>query len=214
MIDSNTNISGDASLEKEGQFLAELLSTVSGEKIQFSSEGYNGKIVLKLDPAIEHEEGYQLSVTYNQITVSGKTSKGVFYGIQTLRQLIKSEAEDVTIPAVTIKDHPRFAYRGMHLDVARHFFPVDFVKKYIDLIAMHKMNTFHWHLTEDQGWRIEIKKYPKLTEVGAWRNGTIIGHHPGTGNDETKYGGFYTQEEIKEVVKYATENHVTSNSRN
>jgi len=209
LVDARTRIFGESSLKKEGEFLAELLSSVSKKKIQFSSVGLKGSIELKLDATIENEEGYELSVASNKIIISGKTSKGVFYGIQTLRQLVNSDSEDITIPAVTIKDNPRFAYRGMHLDVARHFFSVEFVKKYIDLIAMHKLNTFHWHLTEDQGWRIEIKKYPKLTEVGAWRNGTIIGHHPGTGNDETKYGGFYTQEEIKEVVKYATENHVT-----
>ena len=95
------------------------------------------------------------------------------------------------------------------LDVARHYFPVSFIKKYIDLIAMHKMNMLHWHLTEDQGWRIEIKKHPKLTEVGAWRSGTITGHYPGTSNDQLKYGGFYTQEEVKEIVKYASDRHVT-----
>ena len=216
LINAKTKVVGDISLEKEGQFLADILSAAAGQSIAFSSEVTKGNIILKLDAAIENEEGYELDVKYNEIVISGKTSKGVFYGIQTLRQLIPATAKEdvvtlkkITIPAVTIKDNPRYQYRGMHLDVARHFSPVDFVKKYIDLIAMHKMNTFHWHLTEDQGWRIEIKKYPKLTEVGAWRNGTIIGHHPGTGNDEKKYGGFYTQEEIKDVVKYATERYVT-----
>lgn len=97
----------------------------------------------------------------------------------------------------------------MHLDVARHFFPVSFVKKYIDILAMHKMNTFHWHLTEDQGWRIEIKKYPRLTEIGAYRNGTIVGHYPGSENDNERYGGFYSQEEVKEIVKYAADRHIT-----
>ncbi|SNR74646.1 beta-N-acetylhexosaminidase [Lutibacter flavus] len=215
LIDANTKVAGDNYLEKEGQFLADILSADSGQNVPFSSEVNNGNIILKLDSTIENEEGYELTVKYNKIVISGKTSKGVFYGIQTLRQLIPiaMKKDDVTlngltIPAVTIKDNPRYQYRGMHLDVARHFFSVDFVKKYIDLIAMHKMNTFHWHLTEDQGWRIEIKKYPKLTEVGAWRNGTIIGHHPGTGNDEKEYGGFYTQEEIKDIVKYASERHV------
>ncbi|MBL7747482.1 MAG: family 20 glycosylhydrolase, partial [Chitinophagaceae bacterium] len=112
------------------------------------------------------------------------------------------------IPFLYIEDTPRFAYRGMHLDVARHFQPVSFVKKYIDYLALHKINKFHWHLTEDQGWRIEIKKYPRLTQVGGWRNGTIIGRYPGTGNDKIKYGGFYTQEEIKEVVKYAADRYI------
>jgi len=216
LINAKTKVAGDISLEKEGQFLADILSAASGQSIPFSSEVNKGNIILKLNAAIENEEGYELDVKYNEIVISGKTSKGVFYGIQTLRQLIPITAKEngvtlksLTIPAVTIKDNPRYQYRGMHLDVARHFFSVDFVKKYIDLIAMHKMNTFHWHLTEDQGWRIEIKKYPKLTEIGAWRNGTIIGHHPGIGNDEKEYGGFYTQEEIKDIVKYATERHIT-----
>ncbi len=216
MIDSNTTIAAEKSLENEAIYLAEILSSVANIEILFRPGNGNGKIVIKRDASIANDEGYTLSVAYNKIIISGKTAKGVFYGIQSLRQLmpagIETEKNDVTkisIPAVLIEDSPRYTYRGMHLDVARHFFPVEFIKKYIDLIAMHKMNTFHWHLTEDQGWRIEIKKYPKLTEVGAWRNGTIIGHHPGTGNDEKKYGGFYTQDEIKGIVKYATERHIT-----
>src|SRR4029079_6009546 len=129
---------------------------------------------------------------------------GVFYGIQTLIQLLpvsndkpKTVNDKLPIPFVSITDYPRFFYRGMHLDVCRHFFPVSFVKKYIDYIALHKMNYFHWHLTEDQGWRIEIKKYPNLTKVGAWRNGTIVGRYPGTGSDNKPDGGFYTQEQVK-----------------
>lgn len=213
LVDSKTTIVGSEALKVEGELLANMLSSSSGNDVSFSSEG-KGNITLKLDDAINNEEGYKLNVTYNSITISGKNAKGVFYGIQTLRQLLPASAEsssvnELTIPAVSIEDSPRYKYRGMHLDVARHFFPKDFIKKYIDLIAMHKMNTFHWHLTEDQGWRIEIKKYPKLTEVGAWRNGTIIDHHPGTGNDQKKYGGFYTQEDIKEIVAYATSKHVT-----
>ncbi|MEO5790046.1 beta-N-acetylhexosaminidase [Gelidibacter sp.] len=211
LVNSNTKVSAASDLENEGEYLADMLSHLSKSTVGFK-EGSSGNIQLKIDDAIENEEGYDISVTYDNIVISGKTSKGVFYGIQTLRQLMPASIApqtDVSIPAVTIKDHPRFAYRGMHLDVARHMFPVEFIKKYIDLIAMHKMNTFHWHLTEDQGWRIEIKKYPKLTEIGSKRYGTIIGHHPGTGNDETEYGGFYTQEEVKDIVKYAAERHVT-----
>ena len=211
LVDVNTKISADNALQNEANYLAEMLSLASGIDI---STGETGTIQLKIDDTIESEEGYSLSVSYNQIIVSGKTAKGVFYGIQTLRQLIpvtteSAKSDELTIPAVTIKDRPRYQYRGMHLDVARHFFPVDFIKKYIDLIALHKMNTFHWHLTEDQGWRIEIKKYPKLTEIGGYRNGTIVGHHPGTENDQKRYGGFYTQEEIKDIVAYAAQRHVT-----
>ena len=211
LVDSKTKVSATSNLENEGDYLADMLGHITKTTINFET-GSSGNIQLKIDDAIENEEGYEVSVTYDKIVISGKTAKGVFYGIQTLKQLLPTTIEsktDVTIPAVTIKDHPRFAYRGMHLDVARHIFPVEFIKKYIDLIAMHKMNTFHWHLTEDQGWRIEIKKYPKLTEIGSKRYGTIIGHHPGTGNDETEYGGFYSQEEVKDIVKYATERHVT-----
>jgi hexosaminidase len=156
-------------------------------------------------------EGYQLNIHKNQIAIASKPgTAGGFYGIQTLLQLLPTNLRlPYVIPSMEIADYPHFSYRGMHLDVGRHFFPVSFVKKYIDYLAFHKMNYFHWHLTEDQGWRIEIKKYPRLTEIGAWRNGTIIGRYPGTGNDNIRYGGFYTREEIKEVVDYAAKRYVT-----
>ncbi len=153
---------------------------------------------------------YQMTVDNKGVYIAGDNETGVFYGIQTLIQLLpvpdarlKMRPKKLAIPHISIQDEPRFAYRGMMLDVARHFFPVSFVKKYIDYLALHKFNKFHWHLTEDQGWRIEIKKYPKLTSVGAWRNGTIIGRYPGNGNDNQRYGGFYTQEDVKEIVRYA-----------
>jgi len=158
----------------------------------------------------DNGERYTLSVTPKAIAIAGDSYQGTFYGMQTLIQMLPVEpAKTLKIQAVEIEDFPAFAYRGMHLDVGRHFFEVDFVKKYIDFIALHKMNTFHWHLTEDQGWRIEIKKYPLLTDVGGFRNGTIIGHHPGTGNNNQRYGGFYTQDQIKEVVQYAADRFVT-----
>ena len=154
--------------------------------------------------------GYEMNVDKNKIYIGGDNEQGVFYGIQTLIQLLPAEkSNSLNIQQCNIIDSPRFAYRGLHLDCGRHFFPVDFIKEYIDFIAMHKMNTFHWHLTEDQGWRIEIKKYPKLTQIGACRNGTIIGHHPGTGNDYTKYCGYYTQAQIKDIVKYAANRYIT-----
>ncbi|MFN4284327.1 MAG: beta-N-acetylhexosaminidase [Lacibacter sp.] len=150
------------------------------------------------------EEAYRLVVTDSGITISAVQGRGAFYGVQTLLQLLPVQPDaKPAIPFVKIFDAPRFAYRGMHLDVGRHFFPVAYIKRYIDYLALHKINTFHWHLTEDQGWRIEIKQFPELTRVGAWRNGTIIGRYPGTGNDNKPYGGFYTQEEIREVVQYA-----------
>ncbi len=175
------------------------------------------RIVLKIDPTLVSlgDEGYVLDVARGAVTIRAPKEAGIFYGIQSLRQLLPVEIfREATVnniswtaPAVHIEDEPRFAWRGMHLDVSRHFMPKEFVKKFIDLLALHKMNSFHWHLTDDQGWRIEIKKYPRLTEVGAWRNQTLIGHHT---NDSTKrvfdgirHGGFYTQDDIREVVAYA-----------
>jgi hexosaminidase len=151
-----------------------------------------------------------LLVSKNEIIVSAFDPHGLFYGVQTLLQMIPFEkSKTFQIPCLSILDHPKFAWRGMHLDVGRHFFSVDFIKKYIDYIALYKMNTFHWHLTEDQGWRIEIKKYPKLTEIGAWRKGSMVGHYNDQKFDTLRYGGFYTQNEIKEVVAYAKERHIT-----
>jgi hexosaminidase len=154
---------------------------------------------------------YHLSVDKKGIYIEGDNETGVFYGIQTLIQLLPmpDAAHKLSIPYVQIEDNPRFAYRGLMLDVGRHFMPVPFVKRFIDYLALHKMNYFHWHLTEDQGWRIEIKKYPRLTEVGALRDGTVIGKRPWKGNDNERYGGFYTQDQIKEVVAYASKRYVT-----
>lgn len=151
---------------------------------------------------------YALEITDKGILIGGGTEAGLFYGMQTLFQLLPTSKNNLSIPQLAIYDNPRFPYRGMHLDVGRHFFPVSFIKKYIDYLAAYKYNTFHWHLTEDQGWRIQIKKYPELTKTGAWRNGTIIGRYPGKGSDNKPYGGFYTQAEIKEVVQYAKERYI------
>ena len=154
-------------------------------------------------------EGYELTIDGEHVILHGRGA-GLFYGVQTLMQLIqyKQGAGAATIRCAAILDYPRFRYRGMHLDVARHFFDVDFVKKYLDLMAAYKLNNFHWHLTDDQGWRIEIKKYPKLTEVGSMRAQTKIGRAGGVDSDlydNTPYGGFYTQEQIQEVVLYAND---------
>jgi hexosaminidase len=155
-------------------------------------------------------EGYTLKSGREGVLIVGNSNQGTFYGMQTLIQLLPTEkGNNLKIASVNIEDEPRFAYRGAMLDVSRHFFPVAFVKKYIDYLALHKMNYFHWHLTEDQAWRIEIKKYPRLTEIGSKRNGTIIGRYPGKGSDNTPEEGFYTQEEVKEIVKYASDRFVT-----
>lgn len=160
--------------------------------------------------AIPSKEGYCLSITPETIAIQADQNVGLFYGIQTLLQLIPaSHGAKNTVPCVQITDEPKYAWRGMHLDCARHFFPVDFIKKYIDELALYKMNTFHWHLTDDQGWRIQIKQYPKLTEVGAWRNGSMVGHYREHNFDTIRYGGFYTQEQIKRVIDYAAKRHIT-----
>lgn len=165
------------------------------------------------------KEGYQLSVSRDNVKIMASTAAGLFYGMQTVFQMLPAQIEgSVTssavkwqLPGVEITDKPRFGWRGMHLDVARHFVPVEFVKKYIDNLAMHKLNTFHWHLTDDQGWRIEIKKYPKLTEVGAWRKETLIGHNRDKPHkfDGIRHGGIYTQEQAREIVQYAKERFIT-----
>jgi hexosaminidase len=159
---------------------------------------------------------YRMTVDSKGVYIAGDNAEGVFYGIQTLIQLLplwdprlSIPNKQLSIPYASIEDAPRFEYRGLHLDVGRHFMPVDFIKKYIDYIALHKMNYFHWHLTEDQGWRMEIKGYPELTSKGGWRNGTIIGRYPGKGNDGIKYGGYYTQDEVKEIVAYAQQRYIT-----
>jgi hexosaminidase len=156
-------------------------------------------------------EGYKLQVSGLQIIVEGRGA-GLFYGIQTLIQLIHGTSPGyANIPCAVIRDYPRFQYRGLHLDVARHFFDVDFIKKYLDLMAAYKLNNFHWHLTDDQGWRIEIKKYPKLTEIGSKRAQTKIGRATGGDSDlydNTPYGGFYTQEQIEEVIHYAGDRYI------
>ncbi|MDR0294833.1 MAG: beta-N-acetylhexosaminidase [Prevotellaceae bacterium] len=162
-------------------------------------------------------EGYSLMVDKEQVLVLANTAKGFFYAVQTLFQLLppeiystKKESANWTMACVEITDSPRLPYRGMHLDVCRYIFPVEFIKKYIDLMAIHKLNRFHWHLTDDQGWRIEIKQYPQLQETAAWRDGTWVGHYGDktVGYDTIRYGGYYTQEEIKEVIAYAASRYI------
>ncbi len=187
-------------------------------------------IYLLPDETLQQEEGYILDVKPAAIIIRAKTAAGAFYAIQTLRQLFPAEINKLPLPPKTkskgaarpeglkwsapgclIQDAPRFPYRGLHLDVSRHFFPVDFIKKYIDILAFHKLNTFHWHLTDDQGWRIEIKKYPKLQSIAACRKETLVGHYSDRPikYDGKKYCGYYTQEEVKDVVEYARQRFVT-----
>jgi hexosaminidase len=216
LVDENTYVSAPEELKNEADYLVQMLSTSTGDTVPLKQDQEEERgIFLKLVDSIQNEEGYILNVSDNSIEILGATPAGIFYGLQSLRQLMPAETEtepvgELTIPAVKIVDEPRYTYRGMHLDVARHMFPVDFIKTYIDLLALHKMNRFHWHLTEDQGWRIEIKKYPKLTEIGSVRKETMVGKNfdPYLG-DGKEYGGFYTQEEVKDIVAYAQKKHIT-----
>ena len=163
-------------------------------------------IKVRTDSCI-HEEGYEMTVSEEGILIIGGSAKGVFYGLQTLRQLIV--VGNGVVPCCFIADEPTFAYRGVHLDVARHFFSVEDVKRYIDILAAHKVNRLHWHLTDDQGWRIEIKRYPELTTKGSMRSETLIGHglRPEFW-DGKPYGGYYTQDDIRDVVEYAAQRHI------
>ena len=213
----------DVEDKKTAAIFNDYLLQVYGFKLQVNKtakKNYINLTTLKFIKTPDHAEGYSLNATKDGVSINGNSYSGTFYGVQTLIQLLPTDNlksipiaigtnSKLSIPLVSIEDYPRFEYRGMHLDVARHFFPISFVKKYIDYLALHKMNYFHWHLTDDQGWRIEIRKYPNLTKVGAWRDGTIVGRYPGTGNDNVHYGGFYTQEQVKEIVKYAADRRIT-----
>lgn len=172
-----------------------------------TGRGFRGDVLLDLSEELGPEE-YMLDVTDDDILVKGGSPAGVFYGLQTLRQLID---EDGKVNAMRLRDKPFFSYRGTHLDVARHFFTVEEVKKYIDILAMHKINRFHWHLTDDQGWRIEIKKYPLLTEVGSVRKQTLVGKHDPDNHeyDGVPHGGYYTQEQIRDIISYASDRFIT-----
>jgi hexosaminidase len=216
--------SGTMNAQFVAKSLADFVNPSTGfalkPEMEKSSELIKDAILFVEDPQMEGVEGsYQLNVQPNGVLIKSNSPVGLYYGFQTLRQLLPVEIERTetvngiawTIPAASITDAPRFSYRGLHLDVGRHFFPVDFIKKYIDLLALHKMNVFHWHLTEDQGWRLEIKKYPKLAEVAAFRDETLVGH---LGNKERqydgqRYGGYYTQEQAREIVKYAADRFIT-----
>ena len=211
IFDNDVAIVSKPKLQEVSNYFALYLK--ENYNFKFSNNNSAKKISFKIDDFVKNEEGYELEVENNNIIIRAKNSKGAFYAVQSLLQLlpIKFNGLAIVIPCLEIQDQPQFKYRGMHLDVGRHFFSVDFIKKYIDLIARLKMNTFHWHLTEDQGWRIEIKKYPKLQEIAAFRNQTLVGHYNDQPHqfDGKQYGGFYTQEQIKEVVAYAKIRQVT-----
>ena len=199
-------------MKRNARFLSEYIQQVSGIRTSLldKRDKNAATIVLTIDPKVTGAEAYRLTVNNKQVTIAASTPAGVFYGIQTLRKAlpVQTNGADVTLPAVTVADEPRFGYRGMMLDCARHFFPLSFVKKFIDILALHNMNVFHWHLTEDQGWRLEIKSHPELTAKSSMRSGTVIGHNA-TVDDSIPHGGFYTQQEAREIVEYARQRHIT-----
>jgi hexosaminidase len=205
-------------LKRNATTLAAHLKLMTGQSIPVKSgaKGKSNVITLSLKDAPDslEKEGYLLISSPEGLTLRANTNQGIFYGMQTIYQLLPANADlqssnQITIPAFTISDKPRYGWRGMMLDVCRHFYPVDFVKQFIDYLAIHKMNNFHWHLTDDQGWRIEIKKYPNLTKTGAWREGTLIGAYSNNQKFDTiRHGGYYTQDQIREVVAYAKERYI------
>mgnify|MGYP000319173231 CR=1 FL=1 len=214
VINSSTVIcypEGNEKLERTAHFLASYIKEVTGTEVQVSTKAGKNGITLSVDPSVATaKDGYELNISSEGITVKGNTEAGVFYGIQTIYKALPiTEGKTLaSLPAGTIKDFPTYDFRGFMVDVGRHYFSVDYLKEIIDILAMHNINYFHWHLTEDQGWRIEIKKYPKLTEIGSHRKETITA--PGSGEfDGTPVSGFYTQEEAKEIVAYAAERFIT-----
>lgn len=205
VLDRHTLVSApkDSRSQEIAAFLRAAIHAQGGITLADGATSSSAQISLQLDPSIQGAEAYRLIVTPARITLTASNNQGLLWGVQTLRQLLPLDSElpgakshseaQISIPAVRIIDAPAFSYRSHMLDVGRHFYPVAFIKKQIDLLSYYKLNTFRWHLTEDQGWRIEIKRYPKLTEVGAWR----------TEADGSRYGGFYTQDQIRDVVEYA-----------
>ena len=204
---------GNADMQRNAQFLTGYVKDILGfglEIEEFEPETAKDGIVLLLCPdAFEETEAYRIEITSKQVMVSGSDAAGVFYGIQTLRKSLPiGVANKVALPCVTINDFPCFHYRGMHLDPSRHFFALDSVKQYVDMLAMHNMNCFHFHITDDQGWRVEIKKYPELCEIGAYRDNTVIGHNSNL-YDSIRHGGYYTQDELRDLVQYAADRYIT-----
>lgn len=201
VLDAHSRISaaGDKRSIEIAQFLRQHIQQQNGIALHVDDTAKDDRITLRIDPTISGDEAYRLQVTTQGIRITAANDRGLFWGVQSLRQLLPMQrSAHVQIPVVDIRDQPAFGYRGTMLDVSRHFYPVTFIKKQLDLLSLYKINTFHWHLTDDQGWRIEIRKYPKLTRVGAWR----------TEADGKRSGGFYTQAQIRDVVNYARERNI------
>ncbi|HWZ13810.1 MAG TPA: family 20 glycosylhydrolase [Mucilaginibacter sp.] len=216
ILSQQTTLLADSVTNKAVLFLTDYIQNKAMLRVQLkpnNGAGAANSLVLTSTGADDlPADGYRLTITPQQVIIAGKGA-GLFYGVQTFIQLMPLEhGATIKLPCVQVEDYPRFGYRGLMLDVCRHFFSVEFVKKYIDLMAAYKLNNFHWHLTDDQGWRIEIKKYPRLTQIGSQRAQTVIGnYHDRTPQqfDNTPYGGYYTQDQIRDVVKYAGDRYIT-----
>jgi hexosaminidase len=225
VLTRGTVIVAAGAADSVAQGLADFLAPATGWRLRVAASApasAASRITLQMDRSLDSlgDEGYLLDVRRGRITVRAHTTTGLFYGTQTLRQLLPEAIErravvrevSWVVPAVRVADRPRFSWRGSHLDVSRHFMPAEFVKKWLDLMALQKLNRFHWHLTDDQGWRFEVPGWPRLTEVGAWRSRTLRG---GYTTDSTKWqwesrrhGGFYTADDIREIVAYAAARHI------
>ncbi|MCX4859860.1 beta-N-acetylhexosaminidase [Streptomyces canus] len=221
VLDEDTEIEAGRDAAGVARWLRTTVGAATGLPLEPYASG-GSRILLRIAPALADElgspEAYRLTVDEHAVVIDGAGREGLFYGAQTFRQLLGPAAfrrAPVTseraweVPPVTISDAPRFRWRGLMLDVARHFMPKDGVLRYLDLMAAHKLNVFHFHLTDDQGWRVEIKRYPRLTEVGSWRARTKFGHRASPLWEEKPHGGFYTQDDIREIVAYAAERHIT-----
>ncbi|MFJ9803579.1 beta-N-acetylhexosaminidase [Streptomyces wuyuanensis] len=221
VVDAETGIEAHPGTERVARWLRSTLGAATGYPFPPHTDAGN-RVLLRIVPSLADElgsrEAYRFTADGLVVAVDGASEAGVFWGAQTLRQLLGPDAfrrapaagkREWVVPAVTVHDAPRFRWRGLMLDVARHFRPKDDVLRMLDLLAAHKLNTFHFHLTDDQGWRIEIKRHPRLTEVGAWRSRTKWGHRASELWDETPHGGYYTQDDIREIVAYAAERHIT-----
>ncbi|WP_129769090.1 beta-N-acetylhexosaminidase [Streptomyces sp. L-9-10] len=223
-LDGETVIEAQPGTEGVARWFRTAVGTATG--LPFADDAgvvgaEDNRIVLGISPDITRElgpEGYRISVDAEAIRIEGGAAAGVFWGAQTVRQLLGPDAyrrapldpaREWSVPMTLIEDAPRFGWRGLMLDVSRHFMPKDGVLRYLDLLAAHKLNVFHFHLTDDQGWRVEIKKHPRLTEVGSWRSRTKWGHRASELWEEKPHGGYYTQDDIREIVAYAAERHIT-----
>lgn len=214
ILDAQTLITypkGDKAMRRNAEYLASFIKESTGLELNVTTAENIQQHCIRLTKAMKdkNKEAYNLRVNSDIILIDGASDAGVFYGIQTLRKALPTgKSVKIMVPGVEIKDAPRFGYRGAMLDVARHFVTKDSILRFIDMLALHNINRFHWHLTDDQGWRVEIKKYPKLTEIGSMRPETVIGHNSGK-FDGKPHGGFYTQKELKQIVAYAADRYIT-----